>query len=174
MCSTFLIQCPSIEQCGKCEELTPDPTQLSADEDDDIQILDSYGVAVSGMLENNKTHEKPLVIEGSNNVNKWYSEFWGDMTNFVLSTESLSTGEKLNTGEQEEHKDQNNVIDDEGFADVDPLMACTSKKGCPVHNPSSGRLLYFIERDAVKKVKNNILKINHILDIGFIKSSWFS
>uniref|UniRef100_A0A915N7Y6 Uncharacterized protein n=1 Tax=Meloidogyne javanica TaxID=6303 RepID=A0A915N7Y6_MELJA len=142
MCSTFVIQCPSIEECGKCEELTPDPTQLSADEDDDIQILDSYGVAVSGMLENNKTHEKPLVIEGSNNVNK--------------CTESLSTGEKLNTGEQEEHKDQNNVIDDEGFADVDPLMACTSKKGCPVHNPSSGRLLYFIERDAVKKILDSL------------------
>jgi len=77
MCSTFLIQCPSIEQCGKCEELTPNPIQLSADEDDDIQILDSHGGTVSGMLENNKIHEKPLVIEGSNNVNKWYAEFWG-------------------------------------------------------------------------------------------------
>jgi len=79
--------------------------------------------------------------------------FGVNMTNFVLSTESLSNGEKLNTVEQEEQKDKNNVIDDEGFADIDPIMACTSKKGCPVHNPSSGRLLYYIERDAVKKVK---------------------
>nr|CAD2162362.1 unnamed protein product [Meloidogyne enterolobii] len=142
MCSTFVIQCPSIEECGKCEELTPNPIQLSADEDDDIQILDSHGGTVSGMLENNKIHEKPLVIEGSNNVNK--------------CTESLSNGEKLNTVEQEEQKDKNNVIDDEGFADIDPIMACTSKKGCPVHNPSSGRLLYYIERDAVKKTLDSL------------------
>uniref|UniRef100_A0A1I8B7F3 WAC domain-containing protein n=1 Tax=Meloidogyne hapla TaxID=6305 RepID=A0A1I8B7F3_MELHA len=147
MCSTFIIQCPSKEECGKCEELTPNtierPKQVSDDEeDDDIQILDSNDVIVSEKMENNKSIKndvKPLENDGSNNI-----------SNKCL--ESLPNGDKLNNIEEKNHKDQNNEIDEEGFADVDPLMACTGKKDCPVHNPSSGQLLYYIERDAVKKL----------------------
>lgn len=70
-----------------------------------------------------------------------------------LSPKVSPNDDELSTNPEGESIKLNDAIYMEEFADVDHLMACTGRKDCPVHNPSSGRLLYYIERDAVKKVE---------------------
>lgn len=72
MCSSFIIQSSSIEECGKCE--FHNPKEGSIDKSDDIQISDDTAISNKIKVNNSSTNGDIKQLENDGKINEDINE----------------------------------------------------------------------------------------------------